>query len=189
MLYSQRDVGQQRGFIMRSGSSDEQKKIEHKKLDALVRLCEAVTCRRQILLKYFGDDCGPCGNCDTCEPKIALKQRARYQPGPLKGAFAAVGLGRRDDRSSKEAKRPFGSAADDPGDVDGRLLSALKDLRTALAKQHSVPSYVIFHDKTLIELATKKPLQLADLSGITGIGDKKVQLYGREIIDMIEEFR
>jgi RecQ family ATP-dependent DNA helicase len=190
MLYSQRDIGQQRGFIMRGGASEEQKKIEHKKLDALVRLCEASTCRRQILLNYFGDICEPCGNCDTCEPRTALRQRAKYAGGTVvKRAFASVGVGGREDRSTAAGRRAFGQPADDLGDVDGRLLAALKDLRATLARQHAVPSYVIFHDKTLVELATKKPLRLQDLSGISGIGDKKVQLYGREIIDMIDEFR
>jgi ATP-dependent DNA helicase RecQ len=190
MLYSPRDIAQQRGFIMRGGASDEQKKIEHKKLDALVRLCEAATCRRQILLRYFGDACEPCGNCDTCEPKTAIRQKARYHPekAGIRGVFSAVSAGVEAGRGG--AMRRFGNAADDEaGDVDAALLTALKALRTALAKQHSVPSYVIFHDKTLIELATKKPMRIEDLSGISGIGDKKVQLYGRDIIDMIEEFQ
>jgi ATP-dependent DNA helicase RecQ len=190
LLYSQRDIGQQRGFIMRGGASDEQKKIEHKKLDALTRLCEATTCRRQILLAYFGDTSGPCGNCDACEPKALVKSRLKSAGGPGYGraSFAASGVGDRAERG--RPRRAFGAADDnDVGEADGRLLAALKDLRSALARQHSVPSYVILHDKTLIELATKKPVQIADLSGISGIGDKKLQLYGREIIDMIDEFR
>jgi len=192
MLYSQKDIGQQRGFIMRGGASDEQKKIEHKKLDALVRFCEAATCRRQILLAYFGDVGEPCGNCDTCQPQTVRRQRALYhgdKRGPG-GIFSAIGIGAERGRDRDAPKRRFGAAADDDvGDVDGRLLAALKDLRSALAKQHAVPSYVIFHDKTLIELASRKPRAIADLATISGIGDKKQQLYGREIIDMIDEFR
>ncbi len=190
MLYSPRDIGQQRGFIMRGGASDEQKNIEHRKLDMLVKLCEAKTCRRQILLNYFGDACEPCGNCDMCDRPKSGTGLAKSRLGK---AFAAIGFGGNDDSPGTArlpAKRRFGNTGDDDfGDVDARLLAALKTLRGTLARQHSVPSYVIFHDKTLVELATKKPRVLADLTGITGIGDKKVQLYGRDIIEMIDEFR
>lgn len=56
-----------RNWIEDSNSSEDQKRIEHQKLNALIGLCEAASCRRQILLKYFGDEGGePCGNCDNC---------------------------------------------------------------------------------------------------------------------------
>jgi ATP-dependent DNA helicase RecQ len=40
--------------------------MEHRKLDALLGFAESCQCRRQVLLRYFGDDGGPCGNCDVC---------------------------------------------------------------------------------------------------------------------------
>ena len=66
MTYSLRDSVQQRNFIETSDAPDEQKRIWHQKLNALLGLCEAATCRRQILLHYFGDSAEPCGNCDNC---------------------------------------------------------------------------------------------------------------------------
>lgn len=67
MIYGAQDAAMQRNFIEDSGAPDMQKRIEHQKLNALLGLCETPTCRRQIILDYFGDSCTPCGNCDTCQ--------------------------------------------------------------------------------------------------------------------------
>ena len=66
MIYGAQDAAMQRNFIEESGAPDMQKRIEHQKLNALLGLCETPTCRRQVILDYFGDNCAPCGNCDTC---------------------------------------------------------------------------------------------------------------------------
>ncbi len=67
MLYGMRDVALQRNFIEEGEAPEQQKRIEHQKLNALLGLCEAASCRRQILLDYFGDLLpAPCGNCDNC---------------------------------------------------------------------------------------------------------------------------
>ena len=56
----------QRSFIEQSEAPELQKRIWHQKLNSLLGLCEAATCRRQILLAYFDDACEPCGHCDNC---------------------------------------------------------------------------------------------------------------------------
>lgn len=66
MSYGLSDVASQRNFIENSTAPENQKRIERQKLNSLLGLCEATTCRRQILLRYFDDDCDPCNNCDTC---------------------------------------------------------------------------------------------------------------------------
>jgi ATP-dependent DNA helicase RecQ len=66
MIYGVQDVVMQRSFIDNSEASNNQKRIEHQKLNALIGLCEASRCRRQILLEYFGDSIKSCNNCDIC---------------------------------------------------------------------------------------------------------------------------
>lgn len=66
MVYGLQDAAMQRNFIEVSNAPESQKRIEHAKLNALLGLCEAAHCRRQIILEYFGDKGKPCGNCDTC---------------------------------------------------------------------------------------------------------------------------
>jgi ATP-dependent DNA helicase RecQ len=66
MTYGLNDVVIHRQRIDESAASEEQKRIERQKLDAMLAYCEAAGCRRTLLLQYFGETTGPCSNCDTC---------------------------------------------------------------------------------------------------------------------------
>ncbi len=66
MLYGAADIALRRRFIDESDAAEARKRMEHRKLDALLGFAESCQCRRQVLLRYFGDDCQPCGNCDVC---------------------------------------------------------------------------------------------------------------------------
>ena len=66
MAWGLQDVVTQRRFIDEGEAEDTHKRIGHAKLDALVGLCEAASCRRVALLSYFGETSQPCGNCDVC---------------------------------------------------------------------------------------------------------------------------
>ncbi|MFI8777274.1 DNA helicase RecQ [Brachybacterium paraconglomeratum] len=66
MAYGLGDVVSQRKFIEGGESSEQFKRNARSHLDAMLALCETVDCRRVQLLRYFGQDSSPCGNCDTC---------------------------------------------------------------------------------------------------------------------------
>ena len=67
LLYGLQDVIKLRQMMAESDGSDEHKRAEQHRLNAMLGLCEITSCRRQSLLRYFGDDMAkPCGNCDTC---------------------------------------------------------------------------------------------------------------------------
>lgn len=66
MAWGLQDVVTQRRFIDEGDAGDAHKRIGHAKLDALVGLAEAASCRRVALLAYFGEASQPCGNCDVC---------------------------------------------------------------------------------------------------------------------------
>ena len=68
---------------------------------------------------------------------------------------------------------------------DQELLDQLKAKRTELAKIQNVPPYIIFHDKTLIEFALNKPKDKDSMSEISGVGQKKLELYGNEFLVLI----
>ncbi|MEL6700215.1 MAG: HRDC domain-containing protein, partial [Pseudomonadota bacterium] len=70
-------------------------------------------------------------------------------------------------------------------DEDAPLLSALKAKRRALAEQAKVPAYVIFNDKTLIEMAQRRPGNLDQMAGISGVGTKKLDSYGDAFLAVI----
>jgi ATP-dependent DNA helicase RecQ len=68
-------------------------------------------------------------------------------------------------------------------DADGQhRYVALKAWRAEVARQHNLPAYVIFHDATLAAIAQRAPQSLDDLQGISGIGVKKLEAYGEEVL-------
>jgi ATP-dependent DNA helicase RecQ len=70
-------------------------------------------------------------------------------------------------------------------DEDAGLLSLLKAKRRALAEAQNVPAYVVFPDRTLIEMAEKKPATHDQMAGITGVGAKKLESYGAAFLEVI----
>ncbi len=271
MLYGMQDAAMQRNFIEESGAPESQKRIEHQKLNALLGLCEAATCRRKVLLEYFGDSSEPCGNCDTCHaPPVTFDgtvaaQKAlscAYRTGQRFGVgyLTDVLLGKSDERmlrfghnqistfgigteyskgewqgifrqlvalhlltadgsefgglkitprgqvflkqkeelqlrkfTAKSKGKAAVSQAARPlvvlDDIaDQRLFTALKATRLELAREQNVPPYVIFHDKTLRELAIHRPTSLAAMSGISGVGQSKMERYGETFLEVISEY-
>ncbi|MEY3960063.1 MAG: helicase RecQ [Pseudomonadota bacterium] len=88
-------------------------------------------------------------------------------------------------RDTVEKARPGYAVKTLVSDEDASLLSALKARRRALAEEAGVPAYVIFPDRTLIEMAEKRPMTLDDMMGITGVGAKKLESYGALFLSVI----
>jgi len=239
----------------------ERKQADHGRLNALLGLAEAIACRRQVLLRYFGEDSAPCGNCDLCDqpPQVfdatesvrkalsaVLRTGESYGAGHLVDILTGsmtekvrvrrhdqlptFGVGRELSKTEwgavfrqmmgrdlvrpdperhgalrmteaarpvlrgeeavtfrKEAARatPKFAARVQVDDEDAPLLSALKARRRALAEAASVPAYVIFPDRTLIEMAEKRPATLDQMAGITGVGAKKLESFGLVFLEVI----
>src|SRR5882672_3781576 len=87
-------------------------------------------------------------------------------------------------KGSRREKRAATAAAI-VGDADAVLLEALKALRTKLAQAQKVPAYVVFSDRTLIELATHRPASARAMREIHGVGDTKLERYGAAFLEVI----
>ena len=74
------------------------------------------------------------------------------------------------------------------GAVDSQLFSILKDLRRKIAKQHGLPTYVIFQEPSLDAMATTYPITIEELQNIPGVGPGKAKRYGQEFIDLIKKY-
>ena len=72
---------------------------------------------------------------------------------------------------------------------DATLLTALKQLRMRLAKERQVPPYVIFADRSLIEMAQRKPNSPADFASITGVGAAKLHDFAEIFLGAIAAHR
>ncbi|MDH5622817.1 MAG: HRDC domain-containing protein, partial [Gammaproteobacteria bacterium] len=71
--------------------------------------------------------------------------------------------------------------------ADQSLFDALRDCRKRIATESGVPPYVIFHDATLMQMATEKPASDSALLGIAGVGQTKLQRYGAKFLRVIEQ--
>ncbi|WP_245568752.1 DNA helicase RecQ [Nocardia concava] len=97
---------------------------------------------------------------------------------------------RREPERAKAARTPKPAkasrlAAADLSKSDTDLFEKLRAWRGATAKEQGVPAYVVFHDATLREIATRKPATLADLAGISGIGENKRAKYGEGVLEVV----
>ncbi|MCR9115138.1 MAG: HRDC domain-containing protein, partial [Rhodobacteraceae bacterium] len=89
----------------------------------------------------------------------------------------------RRDMLTGKTRRPAARAL--VSDEDAPLLSALKAKRRALAEAAKVPAYIVFNDRTLIEMAEQRPATLDAMAGITGVGAKKLEQYGTAFLEVI----
>jgi ATP-dependent DNA helicase RecQ len=269
-LFGIGDITLRRRQIEESTSSDEQKRVDRMRLNALVSLCESPQCRRQTLLRYFGETIGPCGNCDVCAGGVAVidgtiaaqkAMSAILRTGERFGSehlidlllgeeteairnyghdrLPTFGVGTENNRNQwrsifrqlyaagivslditgygrwtvlpagravltgkarielrRDAVAEGGKAARKgappplaAGDADQALFQALRARRTALAKAQAVPAYVILPDRSLLDMARRKPATAAEMAGIHGIGEAKLARYGEAFLEVIRGYR
>ena len=70
-----------------------------------------------------------------------------------------------------------------------KLFERLKKLRLEIAREESMPPYIIFSDKTLIDMAAKKPSSKPEMLDVSGVGENKFAKYGERFLEVIEEYR
>jgi ATP-dependent DNA helicase RecQ len=280
MTYGLADVVNQRRMIDEGAASEEFKRVQRAKLEALLALAEAHDCRRARLLDYFGEASGPCGNCDNClnpphtwdatqaarKALSCIYRFAQHREGFGATRFGAGHLidvlrGKRTDKVAQyghEGLSTFGIGADlgearwrgvvrqlvalghlrtegefstlelahsaravlrgdvsivlrEPREVakgsrgrrarsDHKVpaaasmldaaaqsrFAALKAWRAEVAREHNLPAYVVFHDAALAQMAHEQPVSLAALAQISGVGAKKLQAYGSEILRVLK---
>jgi ATP-dependent DNA helicase RecQ len=102
---------------------------------------------------------------------------------PILRGEAQISLRRDSIRTAGSMRRPAVKMM--VSEEDAPLLSALKAKRRGLAEAAKVPAYIIFNDRTLIEMAEKRPDTLDAMARVGGVGAKKLESYGRAFLDVI----
>lgn len=125
MAYGLQDVVQQRKMIDDSAGDEFFKRRSSSQLDAMLALCETVQCRRTRLLAYFGQESGPCGNCDVC----------LTPPQTWDGTVAAQKILSAIYRLHRERDQRYGA---------GHLIDILRGKRTEKVVQHSHDTLSVF---------------------------------------------
>ena len=266
-LYGIEDMAFRRRQIDEKGVAEAQRRLEHRRLSAMIDLAEAATCRRQALLAYFGEASGPCGSCDLCQGGASLVDATRdaqmvlsavARTGQRYGAGHLVDVlrGAATDtvkRQGHDAIKTFGVGAarsahawrtvirqlfaagalaeaseehggfrltekgeailfgretialrlvrDEPAKASRRaererradglegeaasLFEALRTLRRDIARDEGVPAYMVFPDRTLIEMAELRPATREAMREVQGVGERKLSLYGDAFLEAI----
>ena len=139
---------------------------------------ESGDCRHKQICTHFGETpkWNSCGACDVCgtmpewftlaESRAAERQTAA---GRVPGRKAAV--------VTSEAQ------------LDPELLEYMREWRRTVAKEQGVAAFVVLHDSTLYEICRVLPSSLGQLCTITGIGERKADLYGRKILAALSSYR
>ncbi|HVZ74277.1 MAG TPA: ATP-dependent DNA helicase RecQ [Polyangia bacterium] len=143
----------------------------------MFRLADARACRHQAVTRYLGERIDACGgSCDVCAKWDLLAEAAAV-------AATHAPRVRRPRVPSTEAG---GSSQRAPlDDLDGELFVALKALRKQLADARGVPAYVVFSDATLVQMAELRPRSEEALLEISGVGPKKLELYGEAFLALL----
>jgi ATP-dependent DNA helicase RecQ len=92
---------------------------------------------------------------------------------------------RRPEKKRRRVAEP--AAGDEALFSETRRFEALRALRKQLAEAAGVPPYLIFHDRTLKEIAARVPTSPAELAGVPGVGAKKLERYGERVLRALAE--
>ncbi len=187
---------------------------EEQKLQKMVAYAHSGGCRARFILGHFGDRSmhGTCGACDVCEglrpspskgPATQGRRAASASPAARAPATAMAAkttsprratapeasrpgaptpLSPTRERSAAPPARPAAAPAS-PGDRS--LEEELRQLRMVLAKQSHVPAYIVFNDRSLLELVRCRPTTPAALEAVHGFGPTKAMRYGAAILRVI----
>jgi len=167
---------------------------QRRQVRTMFRFADEGGCRHERLVGYFGEAVAPCGDaCDCCsgrDPLAGLPKGARGGRRRDRGERAGRGEGAgRREAPARGAPRGQRYEPDDGGggdpEADLELFEALRAWRAGEARSRGVPAYVVFPDSTLLELSASRPLTEDDLAEVKGIGPKKLEAYGAELLRLL----
>jgi len=149
-------------------------RIKHQATVDLFRLVDGGRCRHQGILAHFDEAMAPCdSSCDVCSGVSVEELAAPYMPS---GSMASTG---------KRATHVH-STAGPVSDEDESLFQTLRDLRKDLADERGVPAYIVFSDKVLREMVTRRPRSPDELLGVSGVGPAKLERYGEVFLQALQ---
>ena len=115
----------------------------------------------------------------TEDSRAVLRGESRIQLRQYKKAEKAV-------KHKRQSAKDY--AETNLSDTEQAIFERLRWWRVETAKAHNTAAFIIFHDSTLREIAKAKPRTLDDLRGVSGVGAKKLESYGEELVKLIAEF-
>jgi ATP-dependent DNA helicase RecQ len=195
MLWRKKDVALLTYFIKEIRDPEERQRA-WQRLDVVQRFADANRCRHYQICMHFGETpkwqgCNACDVCGTIPqwmraPEPAEKPKRKKKPAEIPAA-ASPPKPAPVPTPPPAAMPEFRSPAA-PG-LDSALLEYLREWRRVVARREGVPAFMILHDTSLEDLCRKNPSNLRDLLRVSGIGERKAEIYGAEIFAALESYR
>ena len=168
LFYSFADVKAYDRIAEQSEDADAGARLSAQARETL-RLVENEGCRHQNIVGYFSESVAACGNaCDRCGQTGIRSVVEKRRP-----------------RGKKAVAEAAAQAAPQRYDVDGDLLTQLKQVRREIASELKVPAYVVFTDATLLAMAERRPQTDAELLSVSGVGLRKLERYGERFLALL----
>jgi ATP-dependent DNA helicase RecQ len=192
LLWQKKDAGLHAYFIGQINDPEEKERA-WQRYHEIRGFVESNICRHLRVCGHFGENkkWASCGSCDVCG----------YEPAWLSAPVEDLRPPRKRSKSRSgappvpvPAKRPWEGPATSPArvqealEVDPDLREFMREWRRETANGQNVPAYVVMHDTTLDEICRVRPSSIARLLHITGIGERKAELFGRQILAALKRF-
>lgn len=181
LLWQKKDIGLRTYFINRIGDAKEKQRA-WQRYDQMQAFVAGTRCRPRSICGHFGEivKWEKCGQCDACAGMPAWmsgegRSRKRKQARPAPTGKVEQYTGGYDSFIAR--------------DVNEELMDFLREWRRTKAKEKGLAAFLILHDSTLEALCRVQPKTMAQLRLVSGIGESKSQLYGTEILDVLERFK
>ncbi|MEQ1353828.1 MAG: ATP-dependent DNA helicase RecQ [Candidatus Acidiferrum sp.] len=183
LLWQKRDVGLLTYFIEQLNDAEE-KARSWQRYHIIRRFVESDSCRNRQICVHFGETpkWTSCGACDVCAGQLAWLSEI-----PLAAARKHAAAKWAKVIEKMMTKEPARTAV--VPSVTEELREHMRQWRRNTSKKLSVPAFIIMHDTTLDELCRVRPTTLIELRGVSGFGDRKVEMYGEQILDALKSFR
>lgn len=177
LLWRKQDAGIL-GYFANQITDDAERDRAWQRYHKIREFAESNRCRHRQICTHFGetpkwDSCAACDVCGIAPAWMTIAaSRAAVRETP------AV-------REATKAPAPPRPTTE----PDAELREYLREWRRNTAKEQGMPAYVVLHDTTLEEICSIRPSSIAELLNITGIGERKAELYGNEILAVLQRYR
>jgi ATP-dependent DNA helicase RecQ len=181
LLWQKRDHVLLEYFIGKISDDAERERCwERKRI--IGRFVDSPKCRQRQICLHFGETpkWEHCGQCDNCGVKPEwLKEKTARVPASASQRKSYV----RRLPDDKPRRRELPAA-----EVDPALAEYLREWRRNISRKKKIPAYIVLHDSVLEELCRRRPKNLRELESVTGIGERKADVYGAEILQVLRNF-
>jgi ATP-dependent DNA helicase RecQ len=182
LLWQKRDHVLLEYFIGKiTDDAERERSWERKRI--ISRFVDSSSCRQRQICLHFGEapNWERCGQCDNCGIRPAWLDQEKRDPVAMPATRRKFYVPRLPD----DKPRDSGLA---PAEANPALADYLREWRRNMARERRIPAYIVLHDSVLEELCRRRPKNLKELESVTGIGERKADVYGAEILQVLRNF-